>query len=83
MLPLQVKQMAPLARAASRAPQTHVSPVSADSLYASAHMWVGGRRNTSGTRIQQESAEQPANGDEGSSELASVGDTPVTRLGDP
>lgn len=40
-------------------------------------MWAGGRRNTPGTRIQQESEEQPANGDERPSELSSAGDTPA------
>lgn len=80
---LQVKQMAPLAHAASRASQTLVSSVSASLLRANVHAWAGWRRSTLSACIQQEGVEQPAGTDRRPpSELASLGDTPVLCSGD-
>lgn len=46
VLLLQVKQMAPLARAASGTSRTLVSSISAALLGTCVHVWVGGHRST-------------------------------------
>lgn len=77
MLLLQVKQMVPLAHAASRVSPTLVSSISAGLLCSCG--WEG----IEALWIQQECVEQTVNTDNRPpSELASVGDTHVISYGD-
>lgn len=79
---LQVKQMAPLAHAASRASRTLVSSVSASLLRANVHAWVGAGALLALVSSRSVSNSPPAPIGGPPSELASLGDTPVLCSGD-